>query len=77
MSGTGVSRDLCVRPLTGDDGVIRYERAAEIAVLAEEDEAAYPGKNRFHVNISQFEVTVDRITELLTSIRKSSQTFTE
>lgn len=51
---------------TGDDVVVRYERAAEVAVLAEADEAAYPGKNRFHVNIGLFDVTVDRISGLLT-----------
>jgi len=55
--------------LTGGGVVILYSRAAEVAVLAEEDEAAYPGKNRFHMNINQFDVTVDRISELLTRYR--------
>jgi hypothetical protein len=45
--------------------VILFETAAQVAVLAEEDETAYDGVNRYHVNVGQFDVTADRIAELL------------
>jgi hypothetical protein len=41
--------------------------AAEVATLAEEDEAATPGKNRFHVNITQFTVPASEIETLRTA----------
>lgn len=51
--------------LAADSPVIRFATAAEVAVLADEEEAAYEGINRYHVTIDQFEVTADRIFELL------------
>jgi hypothetical protein len=49
----------------GEGPVIRFATAAEVATLAEKDEAAYVGRNRFHVNIGQFSIGIDRIGELL------------
>jgi hypothetical protein len=51
--------------LTGDGKIVRFAAAAQVARLAEEDEAAAPGANRYHVNITQFEVDASRIAELL------------
>lgn len=45
--------------------VIRFATAAEVAMLAEEDEAAYLRRNRYHVNIDQFTVEASRIDELM------------
>jgi hypothetical protein len=41
--------------------VIRFATAADVALLAEEDEAANAGKNRFHVRIDQFPIDVDHL----------------
>jgi hypothetical protein len=51
--------------LAEDGPVIRFATASYVAELAVEAEADYPGINRYHVDISQFDVTADRITELL------------
>lgn len=52
--------------LTGDGKTVRFATAAQVTQLAEEDEAATPGTNRYHVNIRQFEIDAQRIEELLT-----------
>jgi hypothetical protein len=51
--------------LTRGEPAIRFATAAEVAVLADQEEAAYKGINRYHVTIDQFGVTVGRISELL------------
>jgi hypothetical protein len=51
--------------LADGDPVVRFAAAGEVAELADEAEADYPGTNRYHVDISQFDITADRITELL------------
>jgi hypothetical protein len=51
--------------LVEGDLVIRYATASAVAELADEAEAAYPGINRYHVGIGQFDVAADRITEIL------------
>jgi Holliday junction resolvase-like predicted endonuclease len=51
--------------ITGDGKTIRFATAAQVERIAEEDEAATPGINRYHVNISQFEIDASRIGELL------------
>jgi len=53
--------------ITGDGTTIRFATAAQVTRLAEEDEAATPGTNRYHVNITQFEIDASRIAELLNS----------
>lgn len=52
--------------LTGDGKTVRFATAAQVTQLAEEDEASTPGKNRYYVNIRQFEIDASRIGELLT-----------
>jgi hypothetical protein len=51
--------------MTGKTPVIRYERASRVAELAEAAEASYPGTNRYHVDISQFDIDIHRLPELL------------
>jgi hypothetical protein len=51
--------------LTDADAVIRFSDAPTVATLAEEDEAAYEGVNRYHVNIDQFTVDASQIGQLL------------
>ncbi|MEU8315014.1 hypothetical protein [Micromonospora sp. NPDC049033] len=51
--------------LTGTDPVIRFADAATVATLAEADEAAYDGVNRYHVNIGQFPVDAKHVGQLL------------
>jgi hypothetical protein len=51
-------------PLIEDNPVIRFAAASNVAELADEAEADYPGTNRYHVDITQFDAAVDR-TELL------------
>ena|SRR5215831_16799174 len=53
------------RHLTADGETLRFGTAARVAELAEAAEAEYPGKNRFHVNIDDFEVDVNHIKDLL------------
>ena len=51
--------------LTGNGKTVRFATAAQVARLAEEDEAATPSTDRYHVNITQFEIDASRIAELL------------
>jgi len=57
--------------LAADNTTIRYARAAEVAKLAEEWEAEYllthQKPPRYHWNIDEFDVAVDRISDLLTT----------
>jgi hypothetical protein len=53
--------------LAGEAPVIRYEKASRVAGLAEAAEADYAGINRYHVDISQFDIDVHRLPELLDS----------
>lgn len=57
--------------LAADNPTIRYARAAEVAKLAEEWEAEYllthQKPPRYHWNIDEFDVAVDRISDLLTT----------
>jgi hypothetical protein len=50
--------------LTVANPTIRYAAAAQVAVLADEEEEAYWGILRYHVVIDQFDVTVDQISSL-------------
>jgi len=50
---------------TADNITVRFETASQVAALAEAAEADYPGTNRYHVSIDQFDVDACRITELL------------
>jgi hypothetical protein len=50
---------------TADGATVRFERAARVAHLAEAAEAGYPGTNRCHVCIDQFDVDAHPIAELL------------
>jgi hypothetical protein len=43
---------------------IRFESALEVKRLAQYDEAATPGVNMFHVNISDLDKGISRISEL-------------
>jgi hypothetical protein len=43
---------------------IRFESALEVKRLAQADEAATPGVNLFHVNISDLDKGISRISEL-------------
>jgi hypothetical protein len=49
--------------LTDAGPVIRFSDAPAVATLAEEDEAAYDGVNRYH--IGQFAVDASQIGQLL------------
>jgi hypothetical protein len=51
--------------LAESNPVTRFAAASKVAELADKAEADYPGTNRFHVDISQFDITAHRITELL------------
>jgi hypothetical protein len=55
----------CFVQFVGDDRVIRFDTAARVAELAEATEAAYGHRTYLHVNIEDFDVTADRISELL------------
>lgn len=44
---------------------IRFEAAETVRLLAEEDIAATPSRNMFHVNITQFETGPDGIRQFL------------
>lgn len=50
---------------TADEEIIRFATAADVAALADEDEAATAGVNRFHVNIHQFDTDVRGLRRLL------------
>ncbi|MGI8451227.1 MAG: hypothetical protein ACR2MP_29395 [Streptosporangiaceae bacterium] len=50
---------------TADSTTVRFETASRVATLAEAAEADYPGINRYHVSIDQFDVDASRIAELL------------
>lgn len=43
---------------------IRFESALEVKRLAQADEAATPGVNRFHININDLDRDISRISEL-------------
>ena len=49
----------------GDSQVIQFETAAMVAELAEETETAFGRATYLHVNVEQFNVTADRIFDLL------------
>jgi hypothetical protein len=51
--------------LLPDGPLIRFADASHVAQLAEEDEANYQGTNRYHVNMTQFDVTADYLDTLL------------
>lgn len=51
--------------ITGEGTTVRFATAAQVTRLAEEDVAATPGTNRYHVNMAQFEIDALRIAELL------------
>lgn len=50
---------------TTEGPIILFDTAARVTVLAEEDEAATKGTNRFHVNIDRFTIEASHISELL------------
>jgi hypothetical protein len=58
---TGIFAFVDIRP---EGTTIRFETALEVKRLAQADEAATAGTNLFHVNISQFDIDISRITEL-------------
>lgn len=49
----------------GEVPVIRYEKASRMAELAEAAEADYPGTNRYHLDIAQFDIDIHRLTGFL------------
>jgi hypothetical protein len=55
----------CLVRSVGDDQVIRFDTAARVAELAEANEAAHGRCAYLHANIEEFDVTADRISELL------------
>jgi hypothetical protein len=50
--------------------VVRYETASRVADLAEEDEASYLGTNRYHVDISQFDIDIKHLRQFLRNLRR-------
>jgi hypothetical protein len=53
----------------GETPVIRYASATRVTYLAEQDEADCAGPNRYHVNISLFDIDIRHLRRFLMALR--------